>query len=393
MKQNILMLGWELPPKIAGGMGVACHGLLEGLAAHAKTQVTFLLPRLHGGEDMSAARLVPVLQSLPAQSPAGVSSYSNGATALSDHDMLAAVALFDSAVKAFCEASPAPSILHAHDWLTLPAAVTAKRRFGCPLVAHIHSTEFDRAGRRPSQRVCEFEAQGLADADRVIAVSRLTRDTIVERYSIAPSKIDVAYNGACPAQIAVPPGSGLRDEGRPLVSFIGRITYQKGPRHFVDAARIVHAHRPEVRFAMAGRGDLLPLTRSLAFDLGLRDCFDFPGFLSADGIAHLLRRSHVYAMPSISEPFGIGALEAALAGVPTVVSTRCGVTEVVPGFLEVPPADPQALAEAILSCLSDQSRAVERTGIAHAAATNLTWARTAGQVLASYESCLDVALP
>lgn len=386
MKPSVLMLGWELPPKIAGGMGVACQGLLEGLAAHAMTDVTFLLPRLYGTEDRSVARLVPVLHSLPTPSQASVSSYSNGGTAFSDHDMLAAVDQFSAGVQAWCEVSPAPSIVHAHDWLTIPAAINAKRRFKCPLVVHIHSTEFDRAGRRPSQRACEIEAQGLMAADRIIAVSRLTRDTIVDRYGIDASKIDVAYNGV--SKIASPAAPRTRDDDQPLVSFIGRITYQKGPRHFIEAARIIRAHRPETRFVMAGRGDLLALTRALAFELGLRDCIDFPGFLSAAGVADLLMRSHVYAMPSMSEPLGIGALEAALAVVPTVVSTRCGVTEVLPGLLEVAPADPQALAEAVLSCLSDQTRAADRAQIALAAAKGLTWTRTARQVLSSYERSL-----
>ena len=208
-----------------------------------------------------------------------------------------------------------------------------KKASGMPLVIHVHSVEADRAGAGGNRDIVAIERFGMYIADRIIAVSEYTRQVLVREYGIPPEKIEVVHNGV--EKLTDPAMPAQPDAFR--VSFIGRITRQKGPTYFLHAARKILDKNEDVRFVMAGTGDLLPLAKSLAHKLGIADRIHFPGFLDPSGVQSLLATSSVYVMPSVSEPFGIGALEAAQLGVPVVLSRYSGVAEVMPDAIASTP--------------------------------------------------------
>jgi glycosyltransferase involved in cell wall biosynthesis len=414
MKKQVLMFGWELPPRISGGLGIACHGLLQGLAELDRTAVTFVLPHLNGQPENPLATFIGVGELDPnaalvhvLRDPAGFGDSGFGAAMLariqqptsaagsggsapnrggSAYDLRAVseVAQYANDVAAALPQWHAPDLIHAHDWLTFPAAVKAKQYFGCPLIAQVHSTEFDRAGPRPNAAILEVETRCLHAADRIVTVSEVTRQAVIERYGIASDKVVPIHNG-----VAFDPKPRAPAGHEPIISFIGRITHQKGPRYFLEAAKLVLEQRPNVRFVMAGSGDLLAMAKSLAAVLGIRRQVEFPGFLNPAGVADLLARSNAYVMPSVAEPFGIGALEAMLAGVPVIVTDRCGVCEVVDDVMRAPAGDAAAIAQCVLACLVDQPAALQRAERARLAAQGLTWRLAAHRTLAQYDALLQ----
>jgi glycogen(starch) synthase len=239
-------------------------------------------------------------------------------------------------------------VIHAHDWLTFMAGMRAKRSSGKPLVLHVHATEYDRSGHVDGGFVAGVERAGLAAADRVVAVSAYTAEVLAARYGVPADKLRVVHN-AIDARARRP--RWTVGEGDPLVLFAGRITWQKGPDYFVDAAARVAAEMPGVRFAVAGAGDRLrPMMQRVA-DAGLEDRFLFTGFLPPEDLDRLYARANVYVMPSVSEPFGLTALEALQHGTPVIVSRSAGVSEVVRHVLRVRFGDVEDLASKILSVL------------------------------------------
>ncbi|WP_050407684.1 glycosyltransferase family 4 protein [Massilia sp. NR 4-1] len=401
---NILMLGWEFPPHITGGLGTACHGLLKGLSQLGETNTTLVLPRLLGGEEGGFASLVQAGNGLAAERPQGGEMESERLTAFlaalaPDADASAAgagrvsgVRLMQGAyeghsiqealsyaaqVAALPELAAKADVIHAHDWLTFLAGAAVKKRTGKPLVVHVHSTECDRA-LHINKDIFRIEKFGLEQADMVIAVSEYTRQVLIGRYETDPAKIFVLHNAA-----EFPAAAPSRSPER-MVAFVGRITHQKGPRHFVEAAYQVSRRMDGVRFVMAGSGDQRPVCEALAAAMGMRQHFEFPGFLDADGLRSLLSRADVYVMPSVSEPFGIGALEAAHAGVPVVLSNYAGVAEVMDCVLKVEPSDTGAVADAIVSILGDDELAAALSAGARHEANKLSWKKSARRLLELY---------
>jgi glycogen(starch) synthase len=246
-------------------------------------------------------------------------------------------------------------IIHAHDWMTFDAGIAAKKVSGKPLVLHVHATEVDRSGITFGD-VYEIEKRGMESADCIIAVSHWTRQILIQHYGIRPEKIQVVHNGIMPTMKSS--HTEKTSMGSHVVTFMGRVTQQKGPRYFVEAARKVADRFPEAHFVMAGSGDLLPQTIDRVAELKLSTRFHFTGFLTSDWIARIWSISNVYVMPSVSEPFGITPLEAVQAGVPVIVSKQSGVSEVLPDALKVNFWDTDALAEAICSLLQYRSLSV-----------------------------------
>ncbi len=244
-------------------------------------------------------------------------------------------------------------IIHAHDWLTYPAAIEAKNISGKPLVVHVHATEYDRSGENADQRVCTIERNGLEQADRIIAVSQLTKNIIVSRYNIPFSKVEVVHNGVTPRQSNIEATPSLH--GKQVVTFLGRITQQKGPSYFVEAAHKVLTKFPDVHFVMAGSGDMLPKMVKLVATLRMSAHFHFTGFLTNSKVNQIWSMSDVYVMPSVSEPFGITPLEAMMAGVPVIISNQSGVAEVVQHAIKIDFWDTDALANAICNLLAHKS--------------------------------------
>lgn len=241
-------------------------------------------------------------------------------------------------------------VIHAHDWLTFPAAIAVASALGVPFVAHVHSTEFDRAGSGVSQRIYDIERAGMHAADRVIAVSQFTKSIITRRYAVDANKIDVVHNGIDRDAIQPAPGTRL-DSQEKIVLFLGRITVQKGPEYFLAAARRVLSKMPNVRFVLAGAGDMALKMIELANSMGIGRHVLFTGFLKGDDVERVFRMADCYVMPSVSEPFGIAALEAISHDVPVIISKTSGASEVLRHVLKVDFWDIDDMANKILAVL------------------------------------------
>jgi glycosyltransferase involved in cell wall biosynthesis len=234
--------------------------------------------------------------------------------------------------------------------MCFPAGMAAKRISGKPLVVHIHSTEFDRSGRSVNPAICVIEKEGLQTADKIIAVSHLTRSILIGKYKINPKKVTTVYNAVEPVGLGVTKASREFTNDK-VVSFLGRITMQKGPEYFVEAASLVLQRMKNVRFVMGGKGDLLNEMKQRVASQNISEYFHFPGFVAETEVAELFQSSDVFVMSSVSEPFGIVALEAMQAGVPVVISKQSGVAEVVKNAVKVDYWDIQAMADAIYAIL------------------------------------------
>ena len=389
---RVLMFGWEFPPHISGGLGTACLGIAQGLAKN-DVEVLFVMPKASGDEDASAAKIinasdVEMLQNtekiedfwkhinfmeigsnlVPYLDPetfarerdaylkAGENreriSYHNkfqfsgkyGANLMEEVYRYALVAGTVAKNYDF-------DVIHAHDWLTYSAGMIAKQLSGKPLIVHVHATEYDRGGEyNRNTLVYDIEKRGMEAADVVVTVSNWTRNIVIEKYGIAPEKVITVHNAVDFKTDAVEKEErGIKDK---IVTFLGRITLQKGPEYFVEAAAKVLKRVPNARFVMAGSGEKMnPLVRRVA-QLGLGTRFYFTGFLRGNDVQRMFRYSDVYVMPSVSEPFGISPLEAMRSGVPTIISKQSGVAEVLDHAIKVDYWDIDALADAIYGVLT-----------------------------------------
>jgi glycosyltransferase involved in cell wall biosynthesis len=368
-KIRILMLGWEFPPHINGGLGVACEGLAKALSQD--TELSLFLPGSGKSYPNDSIRIIPTgdFTHSPALQP-----YLDANTAenlyLGDLEIRVADYARDS-----LEASmKVPfDIIHAHDWMTALAGLKIKRNSGKPLVFHVHSLSYDRAGPDENGWIHEIERQVIQAADLVIAVSQHTRKICIDHYGANPTKTVVVHNGISPVRAYRSP-KPFRDQ---LVVFLGRMTRQKGPMHFLEIARKVLDNNPKVRFAMAGTGDQLHALMAGSVRLGIGDRCHFTGFLDREKIHDLLSMADVYCMPSVSEPFGLSALEASQFGVPSVISKQSGVAEIMPDAVTVDAFDTKGMALGILKRL--------KAGSAEQVLPIRSWEDAARDVLHQYD--------
>lgn len=402
------MLGWEFPPHISGGLGTACYGMTKGLD-EIGVEVCFVLPtavpigvashvKFRSPSNLSKEDLVKtdaqqfehveihkvaaVLQAYgtPASSekvirkmidqqkaqgitddtsvdapeaqmqsaiPSGTFAQDAGANyagnLMDQIQRYARLAVEMSAQEAF-------DVVHAHDWMTFPAGMAVAASSGKPLVVHIHSTEFDRSGENINRQIYEIERAGMHSAARVVCVSHLTRKIVLKRYGAPPSKVEVVYNAVnLPAttELDMPPIA--QDEK--IVLFLGRVTMQKGPEYFLQAARKVVELYPKVRFVIAGSGDMITRCVQLAADLKIGSNVTFTGFLRGGDVDKVFQMADLYVMPSVSEPFGIAPLEALSHNVPVIISKQSGVSEVLTHALKVDFWDTDELANKIVAVL------------------------------------------
>ena len=376
------MLGWEFPPYVSGGLGVACEGLVRGLL-ELSTEIVLVLPR-PVSSSTPALRIVsagaapaPVRRHVRLERRVRLKirsvrtllrPYLTEEAYEEELELLTAMEGVEEDPVSFSiygpdlhaevlryseEAARIASreefdVIHAHDWMTFMAGMRAKRASGKPLVLHVHATEFDRTGGGDNGFVTAIERAGAAAADRVVAVSGYTADVLASRYGVPRERLRVVHNAIDPREPAARFTIGEQD---PLVLFAGRITWQKGPDYFVDAAARVAAEMPEVKFAVAGSGDRMRAMMQRVAARGLEDRFLFTGFLPPGDLDRLYARADVYVMPSVSEPFGLTALEALQHGTPVIVSRSAGVSEVVRTVLRVRFGDVEDLASKILSVL------------------------------------------
>lgn len=281
-------------------------------------------------------------------------------------------------------------VIHAHDWMSFPAGIALSRLTGKPLVAHVHSTEFDRSGEHVNQAVYDIERRGAHAADHVIAVSKFTRDLLVTRYGVAHDRISVVYNG-----VEGEPVDGVRElrasSEDKIVLFLGRITMQKGPEYFVRAARRVLEKHQNVKFVVAGSGDMAKRMVEEAAFLGIGHRMLFTGFLRGDDVDRAFRMADCYVMPSVSEPFGIAPLEAMRNDVPVIISKQSGVSEVLTHALKVDFWDIDEMANQILAVIRRPALGQTlRENSSHEVRT-LTWETAAKRVVASYGSAIAAA--
>ena len=275
-------------------------------------------------------------------------------------------------------------VIHAHDWMTFPAGIAAKALSGKPLVVHVHATEIDRSGEHVNTAVFAIEKEGMMNADKVITVSNWTKNIAIRHYGVDESKIEVVHNGISPKDNS---GNGAVFSpalNSPVVTFLGRITHQKGPMYFVEAARKVHEQFPDVHFVVAGSGDQLPQMIERIAQERLSDRFHFTGFLKGDDIDRVWAMSNVYVMPSVSEPFGIAPLEAIQAGVPVILSKQAGVGEVMPHAIKVDFWETDALAEAICNILRYKSLANTLKKNGSEELKTITWEKAAKKITTLY---------
>jgi glycosyltransferase involved in cell wall biosynthesis len=279
-------------------------------------------------------------------------------------------------------------IIHAHDWLTYFAGIAAKRVSGKPLVVHMHATSFDRSSSdNIDTRVYEIERAGMAAADMVIAVSNLTRNIVIDKYHIEPEKVVAVHNAVQFAENDNPvPERGVDDK---IVTFLGRITFQKGPDYFIEAAAKVLARVPNVRFVMAGSGDMMNHCIRRVAQLGISDRFHFTGFLKGDDVQKMFQLSDVYIMPSVSEPFGISPLEAMRSNVPTIISHQSGVAEVLDYAVKVNYWDVDAMADAIYGLITYPALAKMFQEKGMEEVNNLKWFNAATKIKDVYQQAID----
>lgn len=335
------MIGWEYPPFKAGGLATHCYGLTRSLA-DKNVKVYFFMPKTKHEikKDKENLEIIEAgeIDIFPYDRPDSKEIEVGFFETVSKYNALVA-----AKVNASVKTNGKYDVIHCHDWLTIKAGIQIKEETGIPLVLTIHSTEYDRSGWiYPNQWFIDIERDGMGKADRIIAVSDFTKKVIVDKYGINPNKISVVHNAVYPI-----------DEGRKkkIVLFLGRLTIQKGAEFFLKAAQKVKDYSPDTKFVVAGTGDMLPRLISQAIDLGISDRVIFTGRLSEDEVKHIYGISSVYVMPSVSEPFGITALEAISAGTPTIASKTAGFSEAFKNCLKVDFWDTDEMANKIISIL------------------------------------------
>ena len=431
------MFGWEFPPHIAGGLGTACYGMTRGLARN-DVEVIFVMPKASGDEDERFVKVVnasdvearycdssiegadDIMRKIsfihidsnmvPYISPEEFATYREGyertgrkfwekqgdswTQRYTFSGKYGANLMEEVARYAVVAAEVARQlegqfdVIHAHDWLTYFAGIAAKRVSGKPLVVHMHATSFDRSSSdNIDTRVYEIERAGMAAADRVIAVSNLTRNIVIEKYNIPAEKVVTVHNAVRFAEKEQElPERGVKDK---IVTFLGRITFQKGPDYFVEAAAKVLKRVPNVRFVMAGSGDMMNHVIRRVARLGIADRFHFTGFLKGDDVHKMFQLSDVYIMPSVSEPFGISPLEAMRANVPSIISKQSGVAEVLDYAVKVDYWDVDALADAMYALIKYPALANMFSSKGLEEVTNLKWNNVAAKMKTIYERIVE----
>lgn len=404
--QSVLMLGWEYPPHNSGGLGVACEGLTHALAEQ-QTQIYFTLPYHHtktmlhmdvlsclsphlSTQQMGAEQppFFAYSASIPLQASENLSFDPEVAKKLSDAQLDFKVTQYARSIATtVLNKQISPDLVHAHDWMTYPAASMLKRKLKTPFVAHIHSTEFDRVPNGQGNGfIAHTEYEGLQDADRVIAVSEFTKNILIEKYHIDPEKIDVIHNGVQQA----PKIESLRfAQNRPVIVFMGRLTMQKGADYFLRLAREVIQTIPNALFVVAGHGDQYTMLLLENAKQRLSSSVIFAGFLRDSQKDFLLDRADIFVMPSISEPFGLVALEAVQRETPVIISKTSGVKEVLPGAISVDFWDIQAMAQHIKHLLSDHSYYEKVVDDQMKNLANLSWKDSADKVKQVYQRILN----
>ena len=425
---KVLMFGWEFPPHIAGGLGTACEGIVKGLASNG-VETLFVMPSASGDEDQSATTIInasdvavdTVTESVDAfldkvrfvhigtnmvpyldpeefrdvvekerkrqikdfRVQYGQKFKFSGKYGANLMEEVARYAMVGGTIA--MQHRDEFDVIHAHDWLTYYAGIAAKELTGKPLVVHVHATSFDRgSAENIDTRVFAIEKHGMDAADKVVAVSDLTRNIVINKYGISPDKVVTVHNAVdFSGREDIEVERGVRDK---VVTFLGRITFQKGPEYFIEAAAKVLKRTRNVRFVMAGSGDMMNRAIRHVARLGISDRFHFTGFLRGAEVQKMFALSDVYIMPSVSEPFGISPLEAMRTNVPSVISKQSGAAEVLAYAFKVDFWDVDAMADDIYALLNYPALAKFAAEYGYDEVNRLKWNGATAKLKKVYES-------
>jgi len=428
---KVFMLGWEFPPFISGGLGTACYGLTKAMATLG-ADVTFVLPSMAECAYSTHVNLLAPGSQTKGRTSAHLSELKNvkfrsidsslqpystpevyqerieetlrkkheirigagrsvsGEISRADYsgDMYSEVHRY-AAMATELAAEEDFDVVHAHDWMTYPAGVAVAAMSGKPLVLHLHSTEFDRSGEHVNQMIYDIERRGMEAADKIIAVSYFTRGIVIARYGISGEKVEVVHNG-----VERSGGSNLDmfdthiDKNEKIVLFMGRITMQKGPEYFLGAAKKVLEVMDDVKFVMAGSGDLLHRSVEMAAELGIGHKVLFTGFLRGEDVQNIYRMADLFVMPSVSEPFGLVPLEALDNDVPVIISKQSGVSEVLTHALKVDFWDVTEIANKIVAVLKYPPLQMTLRNHGNYEVRKLSWIDSAAKCMKIYEDTL-----
>ena len=428
---KVLMFGWEFPPHIAGGLGTACEGIVKGLAYNG-VETLFVMPSASGDEDQSATTIINASDVAVTNVSDTVDEYinkvkyfyvdSNLVPYVDPDEYFEAIekmkkyqvkettvgfgqkfkfsgkygANLMEEVSRYAMAGGTIAmqhkdefdIIHAHDWLTYLAGIAAKELTGKPLVVHVHATSYDRGDEKHiDTRVLDIETRGMQAADRVVTVSDLTRNIVINKYHIDPAKVVTVHNAVdFSGRENLSVERGVKDK---VVTFLGRITFQKGPEYFIEAAAKVLKRTENVRFVMAGSGDMMNRCIKHVARLGISDKFHFTGFLRGQEVQKMFALSDVYIMPSVSEPFGISPLEAMRTNVPSIISKQSGAAEVLDYAFKVDFWDVDALADDIYALLQYPALSKFAASSGYDEVNALKWNGATAKLKAVYESVLQ----
>ena len=425
---RVLMFGWEFPPYLSGGLGTACLGITKSLI-DSGVEVLFVMPGLKDPSNDQKFRFIsPDLiddgaESQPAGEPGsdgGLIAYAvaaalhpyrrpgnhgrlkvagtsilaglaaDGVSAFVPYglDLFAEVDRYTRAAESIAR-SEVFDVIHSHDWMTVRAACRARDASGRPWIFHVHSLEQDRSGDDINPGIVEIEQYGMMAADHLIAVSEYMKKRIVAYYGIAPARISVIHNGVFREDEEPDQAVPGRKKDRKNILFLGRITFQKGPDYFIEAAAEVLKHVPNVTFVMAGSGDMMPAMIEKVAELGLGKRFHFTGFLRGNDVAKAFRMSDLYVMPSVSEPFGISPLEATRYGVPVIMSRQSGVAEVLHHCLLVDFWNVHDMADKMIAVLKREPLARELKIRGQDALSGAEWKEVARKIRSVYLNVLN----
>ena len=413
-----LMFGWEFPPHILGGLGTASYGLTKGMALQPDMQITFVIPKPYGDEDQSFLKIIGACN-VPVVWKENNWDYVNQRIGNVMHpdeyfwlrngikynfnriytndlgcidfsgrypdNLIEEISNYEAVASVLAHQLDF-DIIHSHDWLTYPAGVFAKQISGKPLVIHVHATDFDRSRGQVNPTVYAIEKRGMDAADHIMTVSELTRRTVIEKYNQDPAKVTTVHNAVEPLSDAETFTKTPRKDK--VVTFLGRITMQKGPEYFVEAAHLVLQKTKGVRFVMAGSGDMMNAMIDLAAKKGISDRFHFTGFLKGRQVHEMLAESDVYIMPSVSEPFGISPLEAMQVGTPSIISKQSGCAEILTHAIKTDYWDIDAMADAIYSIVKNPSMYKSLRELGREEVNNIKWYDAGLKVRGIYDSVI-----
>lgn len=413
-----LMFGWEFPPHILGGLGTASYGLTRGMAQQPDMQITFVIPKPWGDEDQSFLKIIGACN-VPVVWKENDWNYVNsrlaGRMSADEYFWLRNGIKYDftrigtddlgcinfsgrypdnlveeignyEAVASVLAHQLDFDIIHSHDWLTYPAGVFAKHISGKPLVIHVHATDFDRSRGNVNPTVYAIERRGMDEADHIMCVSNLTRRTVIEKYGQPEWKVSTVHNAVEPlADVESFTKTPRKDK---VVTFLGRITMQKGPEYFVEAAARVLQKTDGVRFVMAGSGDKMNEMIDLVAKRGIADKFHFTGFLRGRQVQEMLAESDCYIMPSVSEPFGISPLEAMQVGTPSIISKQSGCAEILQHAIKTDYWDIDAMADAIYAIVKYPAMYKSLRELGRDEVNNIKWSDAGLKVRAIYDKVI-----